>query len=370
MRRAVLAGTVATSLLAGATAGVILGVPVTAQSGERSGSGPKISIVAATIAAVAAAVQAAAVPAAPATPAVQADAAAPAPAAAPVMVPAAATAHAQVMTSLPARSNPASTRARDEASAGSEDDGSELSVIASALHMALSDLKSGLAAGKSLAQIATAAGIDPNKLIATVVDDATNKINAAVSLGVLSRARADKIIAMLPSLVSDVVNHAFGDIGAGFGPGSKLPMGLGSLGNLASLGNFAKLGKLPHLGDLANIGDMDDLPGMSKLDGIGDFKNFFSNMFGSFGNLGQANPGANIDPQALISRIVSMATDAVNAAVSAGLLTQAQASTIVAELTPAITDMVHKLLDTGFNLGNQAAGWASLGSSWMAQLHH
>ncbi|HMC79799.1 MAG TPA: hypothetical protein VKO35_04540, partial [Acidimicrobiia bacterium] len=122
MRRAVLAGTVATSLFAGAAAGVILGVPVTAQSGERVGSSPKISIPAATIAAVAAAVQAAAAPAAPA---VQADASAPA--AAPAVVPVPATAHAHVMTSLPARSNPGSTRAKGEESAGTEDEGGELS---------------------------------------------------------------------------------------------------------------------------------------------------------------------------------------------------------------------------------------------------
>jgi urease accessory protein UreF len=262
------------------------------------------------------------------------------------------------MTSLPARSNPGSARAKGAGSAGTEGEGSELSVIAAALHMALSDLKSGLAAGKSLAQIATSAGIDPNKLIATVVDDATSKINAAVSAGALSRAQADKIIAMLPGLVSDVVNHSFGDIGAGFAPGSQLPARLGSLGKLA------------HLGDFAKMGNMHDLPGMGKLDGTGDFKSFFSNMFGSFGNLGQAKPGANIDPQALISSIVSMATDAVNAASSAGLLTQAQASTILAGLTPAITNLVHTILDASSNLENQAAGWASLGSSWMAQLHH
>ena len=343
MRRAVLAGTVATSLVAGAAAGVILGVPVTAQSGERPASSPKISIAAATIAAVAAAVPAAAAPAttAPAAPAAPADDAAPA--AAPAAVPAAATAHAHVPTSLPATSLHASTGAR--AAAGTADAAGELLVVASTLHMALSDLRSALAAGKSLAQIATAAGIDPNKLIAAVVNDATAKINAAVSLGMLSRAECDKIIAMLPGLVT----HTFGAIGAGFAPGSKLAETLGSLGKLASLGNFAKLG---------------------KLDGTGDFKSSFINMFGSFGNLGQANPGANIDPQALISSIVSMATDAVNAALSAGLLTQAQASTILAELTPAITSLVHTTLDASSNLQNQAAGWASLGSSWMAHLHH
>ena len=378
MRRAVLAGTVATSLLAGATAGVILGVPVTAQSGERLGSSPKISIAAATIAAVAAAVQAAAVPAAPATPAVQTDAAAPAPVAAPVMVPAAATAHAHVMTSLPARSNPGSSRAKGAESAGTEDEGSELSVIASALHLALSDLKSGLAAGKSLAQIATSAGIDPNKLIATVVDDATNKINAAVSLGALSRAQADKIIARIPGLVSDVVNHAFGDIRAGLAPGSQLPESLGSLGKLASLGNFANLGSLANHAKFADLGDLQDLTSMEDHGDIGDFRSFFRNMFGSFSSLGkisagaggQAGAGATIDPQTLISSLVSMATAAVNAAVSAGLLTQAQATTILSNLTPAITNMVHKLLDAGFNLQNQAAGWASLGSSWIAQFHH
>ncbi|TMK46352.1 MAG: hypothetical protein E6G66_12005 [Actinobacteria bacterium] len=351
MRRAVLAGTVATSLFAGAAAGVILGVPVTAQSGERVGSSPKISIPAATIAAVAAAVQAAAAPAAPA---VQADASAPA--AAPAVVPVPATAHAHVMTSLPARSNPGSTRAKGEESAGTEDEGGELSAVASALHMALSDLKSGLAAGKSLAQIATSAGIDPNKLIATVVDDATSKINAAVNLGVLSRAQADKIIAMLPGLVSDVVNHAFGDIGAGFAPGSQLPESIGSLGNLASLGNFANLGSLANHAKLADLGDLRDLANMDDHGDIGDFKSFFRS--------------ATTDPQTLISSLVSMATASVNAAVSAGLLTQAQATTILSNLTPAITNLVHKLLDAGFNLGNQAAGWASLGSSWIAQFHH
>ncbi|HEY2668489.1 MAG TPA: hypothetical protein VGK51_16790 [Actinomycetota bacterium] len=385
MRRAVLAGTVATSLLAGTAAGVLFGIPVAAQSGERQSSGPKVSIEAATVAAVTAALQAAAAQAAPAV-----QAAATAPAAAPLAVPAPAPVHAPAVTSLPARPNPDSTRVKGAESANTGDEGSELSVMASALHMALSDLKSGLAAGKSLAQIATSAGIDPNKLIATVVADATNKINAAVSLGVLSRAQADKIIAMLPGLVSDVVNHPFGDIGAGLAPGSHLPESLGSLGKLASLGNFANLGSLanhapeaplkaPDKNKLADPGDLQDLANMSEHGDIGDVKNFFHNMFGSFGNLQkisagtgtQAGAGATVDPQTLISSLVSMATAAVNAAVSAGLLTPAQSSMILSNLTPAITDLVHKLLDAGSKLENQgAAGWASLASSWIAQFHH
>ena len=239
----------------------------------------------------AAAVPAAAAPAttAPAAPAAPADDAAPA--AAPAAVPAAATAHAHVMTSLPARSNPGSSRAKGAESAGTEDEGSELSVIASALHLALSDLKSGLAAGKSLAQIATSAGIDPNKLIATLVDDATNKINAAVSLGALSRAQADKIIARIPGLVSDVVNHAFGDIRAGLAPGSQLPESLGSLGKLASLGNFANLGSLANHAKFADLGDLQDLTSMEDHGDIGDFRSFFRNMFGSFGSLGKISAG-------------------------------------------------------------------------------
>src|SRR5439155_16704312 len=117
-------------------------------------------------------------------------------------------------------------------------------------------------------------------------------------LGKLSRAQADKIIAMLPGLVTDVVNHAFNDIGAGFGPGSKLPMSLGSLGNLASLGNFAKLGSLAKHGDLADLGelqdlaDMDDVPRLGDLSHMGDFSTFFRDMFGSFGSLGKISAGA------------------------------------------------------------------------------
>lgn len=342
MRRAVLAGTVATSLLAGTAAGVILGIPVTAQSRDL-GSGPKISIEAATIAAVDAALQAAAAHAAPAAPALPADAAVPAPAAVPAVVPAPAAAHAHVVGSLPARPDPDSSRAKGAESGKTEDEGGELSVIASALHMALSDLKSGLAAGKSLAQIASSAGIDPNKLITTVVADATDKINAAVSVGALSREQADKIIAMLPGLVSDVVNHPFGDIGAGLAPGSRMPESLGSLGKLASLGNFANLGGLANHARFADLGDLQT--------------NF-------------SRAGATIDPQTLISSLVSMATAAVNAAVNAGLLSQAQATMILSNLTPAITNLVHKLLDASSNLENQAAGWASLASSWMGQLHH
>src|SRR5207249_2300084 len=132
----------------------------------------------------------------------------------------------------------------------------ELLVIASTLHMALSDIRSALAAGKSLAQIATSAGIDPNELIAAVVNDATAKINAAVSLGVLSREQADKIIAMLPGLVSGVVNHPFGDIGARLAPGSQMPESLGSLAKLASLGNFANLGGLANHAKFADLGDL------------------------------------------------------------------------------------------------------------------
>jgi len=303
-------------------------------------------------------------------------AAAPAPAAAPAAAPVAA--HASVKAPAHTASVHASAGAKSDEEADTPDAEGELSAVASALHMALADLKSGLAAGKSIAQIASSAGVDPAKLIATVVDDATRKINAAVALHKLARAQADKIIAMLPGLVSDVVNHSFADIGAGLADGSKLPA---SLGDLASFGNFANFGKVAHLGDFTKIGNMNDLPGMGKLHDIGDFKSFFSNMFGSFGNVGpeaplkapdngKTNPGANIDPQALISSIVSMATDAVNAAVSAGLLSQAQASTILAELTPAITKLVHTVIDASSNLENQAAGWASLGSAWMTHLHH
>src|SRR5882762_1855553 len=286
MRRVLLAGTVATSLVTGAAAGLLLGVPITAHSGERLVSTtPRVSIAAAASAA-------AAVPAT--TAAVQAAAAAPAaaPALAPVIAPPAAAAHAKVSTPSPTGSIPTSVNTKVAANAGHAGTGGELAVVASALHMALSDLKSALAEGQSLAQIASSAGIDPAKLIAAVVNDATSKVNTAVTLGKLSRAQADKIIAMLPGLVTDVVNHSFRHIDDGFGAGSKLPMSLGSLGDLASLGNFAKLGdleNLPDLDKLADLGNMSNLPKLGDLGSAGNFSSFFSKMFGSFGRLGNVS---------------------------------------------------------------------------------
>ncbi|MEA2504090.1 MAG: hypothetical protein QOG36_1133, partial [Actinomycetota bacterium] len=75
MRRVILAGTVATSLLTGAAAGLVLGVPITAHSGERLASTtPTVSIAAAAAAAaapaIAAPVQAAPAPAPVAAPAI------------------------------------------------------------------------------------------------------------------------------------------------------------------------------------------------------------------------------------------------------------------------------------------------------------
>jgi urease accessory protein UreF len=376
MRRVILAGTVATSLVTGAAAGLLLGVPITAHSGERLASTtPRVSIAAAATAAAAAAVPAT-------TAAVQTGVAAPAaaPAIASAIAPAAASIlHAKVSAS-PTGSTPTSVNSKVAANAGTAGTAGELAVVASALHMALADLKSALADGESLAQIATSAGVDPSKLIAAVVNDATSKINTAVTLGKLSRAQADKIIAMLPGLVTDVVNHSFRHIDEEFGAGSKLPMSLGSLGELASLGNFAKLGdlgNLPDLDKLADLGNMANLPKLGDLGDAGNFGSFFTKMFGSFGQFDnvsagagtQAGTAANVDPQTLISDLVSMATAAVNAAVSAGLLTPTQANTILSSLKPTITELVHKLLDAGLNFGNQASAWASFATSWMGHDH-
>jgi urease accessory protein UreF len=369
MRRAILAGAVATTVLSGAAAGLILGVPASALSGERPASTPGLSILTAITDAVAAGVPPAAAPAAAAVQTGVAPVTS-ALAAAPAIAPAAASALGHVSTA-------ASTAAKVAANTGAAATGGELSVVATALHMALSDLKAALAQGESMAQIATAAGIDPAKLISSVVDDATSKINAAVTLGKLARAHADKIIAMLPSLVADVVNHAFGDFGADFGPDAKLPFSPDSLGKLANLGDFASLGNPANFGNLANPGNLGNLSGFANLGSAakaGDFSSFFSKMFGSFGSFGkmagQAGAGATPDPQALISSLVSMATAAVNAAVSAGMLTPAQANMILASLTEKITTLVHKLLDASLKLESDASGWASMGSAWFGNHHH
>ena len=82
-------------------------------------------------------------------------------------------------------------------------------------------MKTDLAKGQSIADIAKAKKVDVNKVIDTLVGDASAKIDQAVKDGHLPKDQADKLKSMLKTAITNLVNNGFpkGLHGGGFGFG-------------------------------------------------------------------------------------------------------------------------------------------------------
>lgn len=99
-----------------------------------------------------------------------------------------------------------------------------LDPVAKALGITTADLKTDLAKGQTIAQIAKAKGIDVNTVINTLVTDATKRIDRAVTDKKLTQAQADKLTAGIKTEITNIVNNGFpkGPMG-GFGSGGRGP---------------------------------------------------------------------------------------------------------------------------------------------------
>lgn len=94
----------------------------------------------------------------------------------------------------------------------------DLQQAAAAIGIAESQLQTELAAGKTIAAIATAHGADVAKVIATLVTDENAEIDAAVSSGQLTQAQAAQMKNGTQQRVTDLVN---GSGAARGGPGGR-----------------------------------------------------------------------------------------------------------------------------------------------------
>jgi hypothetical protein len=81
-----------------------------------------------------------------------------------------------------------------------------LSTAADYLGLSEAELRSRLSDGKTLAQIAKAEGKSVDGLVQAMLDDADEKLDAAVDAGKLSEAEANKIRAEWKERISDFVN--------------------------------------------------------------------------------------------------------------------------------------------------------------------
>ena len=90
------------------------------------------------------------------------------------------------------------------------------------LHLSTDDLKTKLRGGQSLADIATAQGVDPAALKSQLSTSITNEVNQALANGTISQETHDRILQNLDQRLDQIINHK-GGTGAGanfrrFGP--------------------------------------------------------------------------------------------------------------------------------------------------------
>lgn len=94
----------------------------------------------------------------------------------------------------------------------------DTSVAATAIRISESDLTTALASGQSMAAVAKAHNVDPQKVIDALVADAQSEIAAAVTAGTLTQVQADTELANVTTGVTDQVNGIMPAGGRG-GPG-------------------------------------------------------------------------------------------------------------------------------------------------------
>jgi urease accessory protein UreF len=83
-------------------------------------------------------------------------------------------------------------------------------VAATALGIPETDVTTALKSGQSLAAIAKAHGVDPQKVIDALVADAKSELAAAVTSGKLTQTQADQQTTNLTQQITDQVNRVGG----------------------------------------------------------------------------------------------------------------------------------------------------------------
>jgi hypothetical protein len=98
--------------------------------------------------------------------------------------------------------------------------GPSLAAATTYLDLTEAQIRTDLQSGKTLAQIATAQGKDPAKLVDALVAAETAQLATAVTDGKLTAAQQTQILANLSQRVTDMVNGTFGPgMHGGFGGG-------------------------------------------------------------------------------------------------------------------------------------------------------
>jgi hypothetical protein len=102
--------------------------------------------------------------------------------------------------------NTGSSTALGEAAATAAPCRERLGDLADVLGTSADDLRPALRDGQTLAEVAEANGVDPQQVVDVLVDNGTERFDAAVAAGRIDQATADERKASLPERAADLVN--------------------------------------------------------------------------------------------------------------------------------------------------------------------
>jgi predicted DNA-binding protein (UPF0251 family) len=191
----------------------------------------------------------------------------------------------------------------------------DLKVAAGVIGVSVDELLGALKGGQTLAQIAQAHNVDPQKVVDALVADAKAKLAAAVTAGKITQAQADEATANLTERITERVNNAFA---RGPKPGPRHgPKGDGT--------------RHPRPGSDLSVAAA----------AIGVTRDELLAALRDGQTLAQIAQAHNVDSQKVIDALVADAKAKLAAAVTAGKLTQAQADEATAHLTERMTERVN-----------------------------
>jgi hypothetical protein len=95
----------------------------------------------------------------------------------------------------------------------------DLSVAATAIGISEADLRTAVESGQTIADVAKAKNVDPQKVIDALVQDSLDELAAAVKAGTITQAQADARKADVTQHATDQVNGTFR--GGHHGPGGR-----------------------------------------------------------------------------------------------------------------------------------------------------
>jgi polyhydroxyalkanoate synthesis regulator phasin len=190
--------------------------------------------------------------------------------------------------------------------------GANLDAAAEALGISEDDLHDALSDGQSIAEVASAQGVDVQTVIDALVAEATARIDDAVADGDLTEEEATERKADLVERVTDFVNNGElrgPGVGGGHGPGRA---------------GFFLGANLDAAAEALGISE-DDL-----FDALRDGQ--------SIAEVASAQP---VDVQTVIDALVAEATARIDDAVADGDLTEEEATERKADLVERVTDFVN-----------------------------